>query len=304
MNMIMSEYDDPHVGNIKFSTFESYNDPYTEWVRDNWNVEPITLLASTLISDGDSFIDLGANIGAFCLPLSLMRRSPFLAVEALPDNVDLLESSIRANNIDNARVVNAAIMDKEVPVHIKGASAYGTVNSDGQGITIQSVVGDKLFPEAGFENARLVKIDIEGSELFAIKGMRKFLEGNVSRSYIFEANGAHCYSGGYQPSEIVEIFEEIGYNIYMVAGLKIIPYKSTDLQPFGLINFLATKSLPDDLGYGFSIGTLTKDQNIFAIVRALTEMKPGYRSFMLEELKKAPVDIITDERITKAIRQD
>lgn len=301
MEMVVSEYNTKEVGNIKFATYKEYSDAYTSWIRNDWKIEPLTLLGCSLLSDGEKFIDLGANIGAFCIPIALIRKSPFLAVEALIDNVNLLQRAIEENNIKEASIVNAAIMDHKTTVYVKGQSAYGTVNDDGLGVAVSSVVGDELFQEYDFLDAKLVKIDIEGAELKAFKGMYKFLSSDINRAFIFEANGAHAYDGGYAPSDIVKIFEDLNYKIYMIVGRKLVPYKSTDLQPFGLINYLAMKNVPSQFEYDFRISELKEKEIIDGIVRTLTQMKPGYRKFMLKELEKAQSNIKEHERVVKAI---
>ena len=303
MSTVFSKYDSEEIGEIQFATRSDFTDAYSTWIRDKWTVEPVTLLACSLLSDGDPFIDLGANIGAFCLPVAMYRNSPFLAIEALKDNVELLTAAIKRNDIANTAVLNVAIMDEAGVVHIKGASAYGTVNDAGEGVTIEAVSGDQVFSEHGFDNARLVKIDIEGAELKALIGMKQFL-ADKSRMYIFEANGAHSYDGGYMPSDLVKCFEALGHEIYMVVGRKLVPYSSDDIQPFGLINYLAIPSIPDSLDFGFRVLPLSEEEIISGVIRTLTQMKPGYRSFMLMELEKAPSSIRCDERVIEAIHND
>jgi FkbM family methyltransferase len=303
MNIIFSKYDDGEVGAVQFATKSSSSDAYSTWVREKWQVEPVTLLACSLLSDGEPFIDLGANIGAFCLPLAIHRKSPFLAIEALKDNAELLTAAIEKNGILNATVLNVAVMDKAGVVHIKGESAYGTVNDDGEGVTIDAVAGDQIFSKYGFDNARLVKIDIEGAELKALDGMGRFVE-DKSRMYIFEANGAHAYDGGYMPSDLVERFEALDHQIYMVVGRKLVPYNSDQIQPFGLINYLALPQIPDSLDFGFRVMPLKDEEVISGVIRTLTQMLPGYRSFMLKELEKAPKNIRDDARVIEAIRNN
>lgn len=301
MEIVISKFRSSELGDIKFATYKEYDDAYSRWIRNDWKVEPVTLLGCTLLAEGEKFIDLGANIGAFCVPLALLRKSPFLAIEALHDNVYLLQQAVAENGLQDSVIVNAAIMDQESTVHVKGQSAYGTVNDDGVGIAVPSVTGDKLFDEVGFMDAKLVKIDIEGAELKALLGMKDFMAMDIARSYIFEANGAHAYDGGYTPSDIVKIFENIGYKIFMIVNHKLVPYSSDELQPFGLINYLAIQSLPSSLEYGFHVINLNDKEIIDGIVRTLTQMKPGYRYFMMQELEKAPSSIRNHKRVIEAV---
>jgi len=301
LTIVITEHVTREIGPIKFATYADFVDPFSTRIRDDWKIEPLTLLACALLGDGERFIDLGANIGAFCIPVAKKRHSPFLAVEALKDNVDLLRIAIRKNCIENATIVNAAIWDSQTTVQVKGHSAYGTVNISGEGIDVTAITGDIIFDEYGFSDARLVKIDIEGAELHALKGMREFLTASIPRYYIFEANGAHAYGGDYMPSDIISVFEKLGLQIFMIVGKKLVPYASSDLQPFGLINYLATTDLPGELNFGFGIGELTDDMKLKGVMRTLTEMKPGYRKFMMKELERTRSAYLRNPRVQRAL---
>lgn len=129
---------------------------------------------------GDTFLDVGANIGYFTL-LAATRVGPtgrVVAVEASPSTFAALRWHIGRNAATNVRAINAAAYDRAttLPIyHIPeeentgGASvvrAIGPVEAMVEAMPLADLVTD-------VERARLriIKIDIEGAELQALRGL-------------------------------------------------------------------------------------------------------------------------------------
>jgi FkbM family methyltransferase len=284
-----------------FAVHDDADDGFSKQIRSGWKLRPHTKLAMLLLDGDDVFIDVGANIGTFSIPVTLHTGAGCLDVEALPSNVELLAASLAANKICNHRIEAVAALDSYDNVQIKGTSAFGTVNRSGIGIDVPAVPLDDILAETPFAKARLVKMDIEGSEQRALRGMSRFF-GRPPDHVIFEANGAHCYANGYMPQDLMRFFEDRGYALYIVRPGRLVPRRASDFQEGALVDYLATRRRVDDVS-GFAIGGLSLDDRIHNVLRAMTIEKAGYRAFMAAQLEHGPPEIQGHREVIQALQQ-
>ncbi|HEX8410286.1 MAG TPA: FkbM family methyltransferase [Thermoanaerobaculia bacterium] len=152
-----------------------------------------SLIRASLEIDGAAFIDVGANIGAFCLLAAdvLQRRhGRALAAEPLPQNLAFLQESIATNGLSALiEVAPYAVGDSEgvlalevmAPGDIANArpTTWSQATSDAATIvsvpmtTLDLLTRDwRLSPSS---NVQFVKIDVEGAELFVLRGSSELL---------------------------------------------------------------------------------------------------------------------------------
>jgi FkbM family methyltransferase len=125
-------------------------------------------------------IDIGANVGIFTIPLAraVGTDGAVWAFEPLPENVDRLRANVRDNELTNVRVVAAAASDTDgaLSFQVAGDSAYGStreVFSDwrtGRSLTVPGVRLDSEWRACGMPHVSVIKIDVEGAELAALRG--------------------------------------------------------------------------------------------------------------------------------------
>ncbi len=125
-------------------------------------------------------LDIGANMGWYTLlAAKLAPRGRVIAVEAHPGNVRLIEQSLAINTFDNVEIWPVAASDRP------GLLAFATFNSNGfvpkemdvnaPGVKrVPAVALDALLEQV--DRLDLVKIDIEGFEPYALRGMRAALQ--------------------------------------------------------------------------------------------------------------------------------
>ena len=127
---------------------------------------------------------VGTHIGSLAIPLSKHCKE-ITAIEANPNTFKLLEINLHLNNIDNITPHNIFANDS----HEKVEFLLNTVNSGGSKrkpkksnflyeydnpeiIELESHKLDDFLPNHEYD---LVLLDIEGSEYFAMKGMKEIL---------------------------------------------------------------------------------------------------------------------------------
>lgn len=129
--------------------------------------------------DGD-LLDIGANIGAICLPFASRRPDArVVAIESHPEIFQTLVKNVEANQLRNVDVVHAAAGEYrahiEVPVPSIARHANvgaGSIYDTGFATTrVPMLPIDDLAPP----KTRLVKIDVEGFEPRVLEGAQKLL---------------------------------------------------------------------------------------------------------------------------------
>jgi FkbM family methyltransferase len=138
------------------------------------------------LQEGSVFYDLGAGVGFFTL-LGARRVGPegrVVAFEPLTANVDALAHNVALNGFTNVSVVRKAVgrSSGSDVLEVARFSVQGRLNPnelrpDSQGtVPVEVISVDKAVEEFSLPPPALVKLDIEGSELEAIDGMRRTLE--------------------------------------------------------------------------------------------------------------------------------
>ena len=138
----------------------------------------VTRVLRSFLAPGMSVIDVGANIGYFSM-LAASRVGPggrVLAFDPSPGNVDLLNRSAAANGFTNIETCTVAVADEPGTVTFSMDDSNGGIQRGEPGVSavfVPAVALDRFLPPE--QPIDLVKIDIEGCEGLAVRGMRNLL---------------------------------------------------------------------------------------------------------------------------------
>lgn len=150
-------------------------------------------------------LDVGANVGLIAIPFAKRSASRVVAVEAVPDNVAVLQQNIRLNQLGDRMTVipfalGAASGSQQIQVegNLLGGEGTGTANILPAGSTYdcvrQEIVVKTLdeLADAGDipDGCAVIKIDTDGYDLKVLQGGQRFLARN--RPVIFGEFSAHC----------------------------------------------------------------------------------------------------------------
>jgi FkbM family methyltransferase len=173
-------------------------------------------IADAMLADGGVFIDVGANHGLFSFGLA-ERSGSHVEFHLFEPNPDLIHSIARSKALYaglSMHVNHTAVSDHDGHVQIefvKEHSGASHVVSSG-GSTTSSVTLDSYLADRNVEHVRLMKIDIEGHELSALRGARQSLENGRFDAIYFE----YCeefLKKNHAPGEIIEYLESMGFAV-------------------------------------------------------------------------------------------
>ena len=186
-----------------------------------------------LVKEGDTVIDIGANLGYYTRPLAdiVGAEGSVYAVEPVPVIFDVLKRNVAGRK--NVTLLNYALGSEERTIEmandsVAAAGYFGTGRnfvSDGElsgeaiRFTAQMVRGGKLFAEIG--KIDFIKCDIEGYERVVIPELRPLIERHHP-TVLIETDGDTRH-------EIIKMFTEMGYRAYMLeAGREVALDKESD----------------------------------------------------------------------------
>ena len=221
----------PEGGKIKL---DKYNLISKAVYLDKFESFEISYVTQTL-SKGDIFVDVGANIGLFTIIASnkVGSNGKVYAFEPTSETYGKLIQNIKINQSKNIVCKNVAVSNREGKAYISiNGSNNSALNSIVSGLDnttvceeIQCIVLDQFFQENKISGViKLIKIDVEGWELPVLQGM--FQELKAARpELIIEVNENNYRNVGYEVEDILNLLEQLNYNIYEFDDKgKLIPF--------------------------------------------------------------------------------
>lgn len=146
----------------------------------------VTRMLRSLLRSGDTFVDIGANLGYFTLLAARLvgDRGAVIAFEPNPENCRLLRRSLAQNGIRNVHLHEKAVAESAQRLSFSTSSLHSNARilrpeelhgheewyDQVEAIALDDILGDLVAEIA------LIKIDIEGAEPRAWQGMQALLQ--------------------------------------------------------------------------------------------------------------------------------
>lgn len=212
--------------------------------------EPELEILPYAVRPGDTVLDIGANFGLYAYHLAKLvgetgRVYCFEPVPFTSRTLRLVSGLLRfkAELVDKGCSDKAGKITFNVPVSDTGSvsaglSFIGTRNDDRPGRTQHArfkktrqvdcdvIVIDDYLPQ--LENVTLIKCDIEGADLFALRGARRTLEKHHP-TVICEINPWFLEGFGLRVADLVEFFSELGYELFRYENGGLYPTLAADV---------------------------------------------------------------------------
>lgn len=196
-------------------------------------------------------LDLGANVGFYTL-LARSRVGPkgkVFTFEPSPQNANLIRKSLEKNFFDNVIVVEAAVADIVgraplylAPDYISEHSLLDYYSSDPNvsqnKIDVKLITIDNYLEEnAADMKVSFIKMDIEGSETRALKGMKMTLNENEHLILITEFWPNGFYLAKSTPKKYLESLKKFGFKIFHIDEFEKKVYPVTVKTMIGIAKF-------------------------------------------------------------------
>lgn len=211
------------------------------------------LFISEYLKKDDYFIDIGTNIGLFSLIGSkkVKQNGKIFSYEPTLKNFERLQENIKLNKIKNIETIKKAVSDEngflDINVSLEGYDAWNSFAKPfwWKNYTterVETIILDDIFGQnIDCKKVKLIKIDVEGWELFVIKGGEKYLSLKDAPTLIIEFVEENTRNAGYGTKEVYKLLIKYGYELYRLEGRKIILEEQREF--YINENLIATKNL-------------------------------------------------------------
>ena len=202
--------------------FEEEDRSFISFLITNDEYERETCEAiESILKPGDTFVDLGANIGFYTLIASRIvgENGKVFSFEPTPSTFQTLKKNIKENNFSNIVIAeDNAVSNVSGVAHFKvteGSEMNSVTNSNDEStISVKKISLDKYFSNIDHNKIDLIKMDIEGQEYNALLGMKKINLNNKSLKIIFEFHRQALKNNNQSGEEIFNLLSSYGFKIF------------------------------------------------------------------------------------------
>ncbi|MBF0588817.1 MAG: FkbM family methyltransferase [Magnetococcales bacterium] len=186
------------------------------WIVYGCFVPGLIPWAKKHIPEDGVVVDSGANIGQIALYLGqYASKGRYLAFEPGTHQADWLEACVNKNKhiLPSIEIYRLGLSDTQETVYLKdcgGASTHGghSIINDSEGERVEVVMLDEHLSKLGIDRVDFWKLDMEGHEIFALKGARKLLEKQAVGALYVELYGEKGF-------EVRRYLKDMGYRCHV-----------------------------------------------------------------------------------------
>ncbi len=177
------------------------------------------------VKRGDVVVDAGARIGTFAAKIAAAAgdEGKIIAIEPEPRNYACLLKNIEANRLRNVVPIPKMLwsQSRRLDLYLAGNSAAHSAyydafyGSTGESIGVEAETLDNILDELGIGSVDFVKMDIEGSEMEALRGMKRTLCSKVQLAIA----AYHPVRGKFAYAEVIPQLEQLGFRTAYAGGI-------------------------------------------------------------------------------------
>ena len=174
----------------------------------NEHVEKVFEIILKQISPNDVFVDVGAWIGDFVLPVAAkIGNGVVIAFEQDPHNLEKLRKNVLLNNFKNVTIIDKIVSNKigELMFENRGEPTSSVTLQKEAGVYIETCTLDNVLSD--YDKIDIIKIDVEGHEIQVLEGANHTLD--KTRMVVLEVHT----SLGVDIKNARQILERKGFSI-------------------------------------------------------------------------------------------
>lgn len=195
--------------------------------------------------------DVGANQGEFSLfAASKIKQGKVLAFEPVSSNLDMLKKNIELNNFNQIELYEFGLFNEEtvLPVYTSNDEALNSGRHEGLSTLYpddyrsvqEEIIHLKVFDDLFFqklERLDFIKIDIEGAELPALRGMIKSI-AKFKPQILIEISSETIKNTNYEFEELLDFFESLHYQAHSLFRGSLVKENDLKLTSWGNYIFI------------------------------------------------------------------
>ena len=206
--------------------------------------EKDAMIVRNNIKKDEIVVDLGAHIGYYSLMMAKLVGQSGRVFAFGPElrNLELLKKNVEFNSYSNITIVSKAVSDinGECSLFI-GQESFGankifkpkkTNTQEFEESKTKTIRLDDYFKKLGIlEKISFIKMDIEGSEISALRGMKNILKLNKNLKIFTEINKNALEDNNSNFREMLELLEVYNFKFY-ISDDKEIELKKMNIDEF------------------------------------------------------------------------
>jgi FkbM family methyltransferase len=192
---------------------------FTNWAAVNGAYDERILQTIRTLNEGDAFIDVGANIGIWSL-VAAKRVGANGMVFAFEPQTPLLAELLRnaqRNNCQNIFACNIGVGEKTGAFALVGGGPHhsGITYIDtaqvGSSLLVNPSEGMPFVEKLVSGRRTLVKVDVEGGELSALRGLQRLLQCDAVFAVIVEIDSFHLARFNHTLDDVYEYMASLSF---------------------------------------------------------------------------------------------
>ena len=210
------------------------------------------LYLSKILKPDMTFIDVGANQGEFSIyAASKLTKGRVMSFEPTEWQLNLLKKNKKSNNFEAIEIYEYGLFNENKKLEVFTSSDIKKHKGHNEGLSSvyksesrdvsEGIIELKIFDEQHFENLKrfdILKMDIEGAELPALKGMIKSIT-KFKPIVIIEMGEEAFNHAGYSLTDIDSFFTQLNYSPYKFYRGRLIPIESYSYEGSDNLAFIA-----------------------------------------------------------------
>jgi FkbM family methyltransferase len=192
-------------------------------------------LLRKILFQGAVVADVGANIGIYSQFLSRCVGPGGMVHSFEPSQDNFRRLSAATHDVSNVRLAQAAVGERSGPCELYVSDklnvdhrAYKADGDSRRAIPIQMVALDDYFQPG--QRVDLIKMDIQGYELHALRGAQRVIQENPHINLLLEFWPAGLEQAGVTWEELVEMLQGLSMNLTLVRSCGLVPFDAHDVR--------------------------------------------------------------------------
>lgn len=252
--MKLPEIDLLDVASGKYLTFRT-DVGVGQMLRSTGAFEPLLSQIAALVHrrrGGGMLLDIGANIGTFCIPVARATGCEVHAFDAQRIVSQLLAGNFVLNGIGTAHVHHVALgapghaqrLQIAIPNYARKGNfgAFSTQDGIYRKVSVERMADSgeteevpvRTLDSYAIEDAFLVKVDVEGAELQVLQGAVETLRESNFPPLIFEAWRDDWWSA--EREQLLAFVRELGYEVTQIDENYFAQHRGTPAEERVVVN--------------------------------------------------------------------